>query len=99
MTFTKFLADRKWRFFEAGLQVEWNKLNKFAAATTVGTFSAGAAMIGNVELDAASNPGLTAAVGILLPNSGQQNLAAGTAGQLLPSNTAVSRTPPTDFRS
>ena len=99
MTLTKFLADRKWKFFEAGLQVEWNRLSKFAAATTTGTFVAGAAMIGNIEMDASSNPGLTAVVGIVLPASGQQDLKASTAGQLWPSSTAAVKTPPTDFRS
>jgi hypothetical protein len=95
MTFSQHLDDLKWLFYERGMQSTWNFLKHVSSATTVGTFVAGAGMIGAIELDAATNPGLTAAISETLHGSGQQNNVTST--QFPFGDGYVPKVPPTNY--
>ena len=77
MTFQKHLNDLKWLLQEKGLMQLHSLLQQFASATIQGNVT-GALAIGNIDLDAATSPGLTAALTNTANASGQMNLTTST---------------------
>ena len=102
MTLRKHLDDMKWKFFEKGMQVEWNFFSAIANGTTQGTTPTGAGAIGALDVDAIAANGFTTAVATLTNPSGQLNLKAndnGAASTTLEYGSgAVPRIPRTNFR-
>lgn len=95
MTFKKHLDDMRWLFAERGLQHVHAWLYQLAIATVAGNVT-GANGIGAIDMDAATSPGLSAALTNTIKPSGQLNLVTSTnieygAG-------AVTKTPPGNFR-
>lgn len=98
MTFRRYLEDAKWLFTEKGMLPTWQRLSNMAEATTQGTTPVGLGAIGNLELDAAGANGFTAAIGITLPVSGQQDYKSSTTGKIFPGVGAAVRLPNTNIR-
>lgn len=94
-TFNTHLLDLKWLLYEKGLQHVYNSLKQFAAGTIQGNVT-GVGAIGLIELDAASNPGLTAALTNTVNPSGQLSNTLSTTLEY--GTGATAKTPPTQTR-
>lgn len=94
MTLQQHLNDLRWLFFEKGLQHVHNLFKQLATATVQGNIT-GANAIGAIELDAATNPGLTAALVNTVNPSGQ---LFPTSPTLEFSSSSTIRVPPSQFR-
>ena len=95
-TFQKHLDDLRWLMYERGLSHVHSWLKLVASATTQGTTPTGANAIGNLECDAASTNGFTAAITNTINPSGQLDTKSSTTLEY--GSGAVPKAPPGNFR-
>lgn len=83
MTFTQWLLDKRWKFYEDGNNFLWGQLWLLSQVTPVGT-------VGDADMDATFGND---------QGAGQQDLPHSDAGKVVPDPAADVKVPPSQFRS